>query len=197
MVSALSRKSITDLSRRRSRTFFSVVTLALAVASIGLFALPALMNRAMHAAVTSDRLPDLTVYTRPLRLDGAQLAALATPAERARRRAALVLRRPGVRGLPPCLRAGPRRAGLQPAARRCRARRVGRRAADRRGADGRAEREPGAAAGRAGAIVRIIGADGTVRRLRRERRGAQPRRRPVRDRRRRDRALRDRRRWRR
>jgi putative ABC transport system permease protein len=76
MVSALSRKSITDLSRRRSRTFFSVVTLALAVASIGLFALPVLMNRAMDAAVTSDRLPDLTVYTRPVRLDGAQLAAL-------------------------------------------------------------------------------------------------------------------------
>lgn len=77
MVSALSRKSITDLSRHRSRTFFSVVTLALAVASIGLFALPSLMNRAMDAAVTSDRLPDLTIYTRPLRLDGAQLAALA------------------------------------------------------------------------------------------------------------------------
>ena len=48
MFSAIARKSITDLSRRRSRTFFSVVTLGLAVASIGLFALPALMNRAMH-----------------------------------------------------------------------------------------------------------------------------------------------------
>ena len=77
MTSALSRKSITDLSRHRSRTALSVVTLGLAVASIGLFALPALMNRAMHAAVTSDRLPDLTVDTRPLRLDGARLAALA------------------------------------------------------------------------------------------------------------------------
>ena len=77
MVTALSRKSITDLSRRRSRTFLSVVTLALAIGSIGLFALPALMNRAMHAAVRADRLPDLTLYTRPLRLDGAQLASLA------------------------------------------------------------------------------------------------------------------------
>jgi hypothetical protein len=77
MVTALSRQSITVLSRRRSRTFFSVVTLALAVGSIGLFALPALMNRAMHAAVRADRLPDLTLFTRPLRLDGAQLAALA------------------------------------------------------------------------------------------------------------------------
>ena len=56
---------------------FSLATLALAVASVGLFALPALMNRSMHAAVTSDRLPDLTVYTRPLPLSAAELAALA------------------------------------------------------------------------------------------------------------------------
>ena len=77
MVSSLLRKSITDLSRRRSRTFFAVATLALAVASIGLFATPALMNRAMSAEVAADRLPDLTIYTRPLVLDQAQLAALA------------------------------------------------------------------------------------------------------------------------
>lgn len=77
MVSALTRKSITDLGRRKSRTVFTVATLALAVASIGLFALPALMNRAMHAAVVSDRLPDLTLYTRPLPLYRSELAALA------------------------------------------------------------------------------------------------------------------------
>ena len=35
---------------------------ALAVASMGLFALPALMSRSMHTAVTSDQLPDLTVF---------------------------------------------------------------------------------------------------------------------------------------
>ena len=77
MVSSLQRKSITDLSRRRSRTFFAAATLALAVAGIGLFATPALMNRAMSAEVTADRLPDLTISTRPLVLDRAQLAALA------------------------------------------------------------------------------------------------------------------------
>ena len=77
MVSSLLRKSITDLSRRRSRTFFAVATLALAVAGIGLFATPTLMNRAMSAEVAADRLPDLTIYTRPLVLDQAQLAALA------------------------------------------------------------------------------------------------------------------------
>jgi putative ABC transport system permease protein len=77
MVSSLLRKSITDLSRRRSRTFFAVATLTLAVASIGLFATPTLMNRAMSAQVAADRLPDLTISTRPLVLDHAQLAALA------------------------------------------------------------------------------------------------------------------------
>jgi putative ABC transport system permease protein len=77
MVSSLLRKSISDLSRRRSRTFFAVATLALAVASIGLFATPALMNRAMSAEVAADRLPDLTISTRPLVLDQAELAALA------------------------------------------------------------------------------------------------------------------------
>jgi len=77
MVSTLLRKPITDLSRRWSRTFFAVATLALAVASIGLFATPTLMNRAMSAEVAADRLPDLTIYTRPLVLNDAQLAALA------------------------------------------------------------------------------------------------------------------------
>src|SRR5581483_3943700 len=76
MVSALARKSITDLSRRRARTLFVVSTLALAVASIGIFAVPALMNRAMAAEVESGKLPDLTVFTSPLRLGQAQLATL-------------------------------------------------------------------------------------------------------------------------
>ena len=75
MASALLRKSITDLTRRRSRTLFTVATLTLAVTSVGLFALPNLMDRSMHAAVASDRLPDLTVYTDTF-TPGAQLAKL-------------------------------------------------------------------------------------------------------------------------
>jgi putative ABC transport system permease protein len=75
--SALLRKEVTDLTRRRSRTFFTVATLALAVTSIGLFALPNLMDRAMHAAVASDRLPDLTVYTRTF-VPGAPFSKLST-----------------------------------------------------------------------------------------------------------------------
>ncbi|HYA44803.1 MAG TPA: FtsX-like permease family protein, partial [Acidimicrobiales bacterium] len=77
MASALTRKSLTELSRRKSRTFVAVLTLALALAGMGLFALPALMNRSMSASVAADRLPDLTVYPRTLVLDQAQLSALA------------------------------------------------------------------------------------------------------------------------
>src|SRR5512143_1710047 len=77
MVTALMRKSITDLSRRRSRTFFAVATLALAVASIGIFAVAPLLDRSMQAEVVAGKLPDLTVFTSPLVLDRAQLASLA------------------------------------------------------------------------------------------------------------------------
>jgi putative ABC transport system permease protein len=77
VVTALLRKSITDLSRRRSRTFFAVATLALAVASIGIFAIPPLMNRSMQAEVTAGKLPDLTVFTNPIVLDRARLRQLA------------------------------------------------------------------------------------------------------------------------
>ena len=78
MVSALARKSITDLTRHRSRTFFAIATLALAVASIGIFAVPAVMNSAMNAEVKAGKLADLTVYTSPLAVDQAELARLAS-----------------------------------------------------------------------------------------------------------------------
>lgn len=75
-MSALLRKSVTDLSRRRSRTFFAVATLALAVASIGIFAMPAILDRSMQAEVAAGKLPDVTLFTSPIALDGAQLSAL-------------------------------------------------------------------------------------------------------------------------
>jgi putative ABC transport system permease protein len=77
VASALLRKSVTDLSRRRSRTFFAVATLALAVASIGIFAMPALMDRSMQAEVRAGKLPDVTVFTSPLVLGETELAMLA------------------------------------------------------------------------------------------------------------------------
>ena len=92
------RKSITDLTRRRSRTVFAVATLALAVASIGFFAMPALMDRSMQAEVASGKLADLTVSTRPLVLDDARLGGARARCPNVHGgRAALVLRRARLR----------------------------------------------------------------------------------------------------
>ncbi len=77
MLSALLRKSITDLTRRKARTLFTVSTLALAVASIAILAVPALIDRSMQAEVRSERLAHVTLNTRPLPLSDAQLASLA------------------------------------------------------------------------------------------------------------------------
>jgi len=75
-LSAVARKSVSDLTRRRGRTLFVVVALALAVASLGLFALPTLMNRAMTGEVAADRLADVTITVKPLPLTTAQVLAL-------------------------------------------------------------------------------------------------------------------------
>ena len=77
MFSASLRKSVNDLSRRRARTLFTVLTLALAVASISFLAIPTLIDRSMQAEVRAGRLADVTVTMRPLALDDGQLEALA------------------------------------------------------------------------------------------------------------------------
>ena len=76
MVSASVRKSVTDLSRRRARTVFTVATLALGVASLSFLAIPTLIDRAMQDEVREGRLADARVAMRPLPLTAAQLAAL-------------------------------------------------------------------------------------------------------------------------
>jgi putative ABC transport system permease protein len=75
-MSAIVRKSVTDLTRRKARTFFTVLTLALAVASVGIFAVPPVMQQAMDREVAASRSPDVTVSMKPLRLSAAHLAAL-------------------------------------------------------------------------------------------------------------------------
>ena len=76
MLSASLRKSVTDLSRRRARTAFTVATLALAVASISFLAIPTLIDRAMQEQVRAGLLADVSVTMRPLPLTAAQLAGL-------------------------------------------------------------------------------------------------------------------------
>ena len=73
MASALLKKSITDLTRRKARAVFAVLTLAIAVASVGIFAAPSLMDQAMQKEVQANKLPDLTLSTKPLELTPAQL----------------------------------------------------------------------------------------------------------------------------
>ena len=75
-LSAVARKSISDLTRRRGRALFTVAALALAVASVSLFALPTLMSRAMNREIAADKLADVTVTVKPLPLTAAQIAAL-------------------------------------------------------------------------------------------------------------------------
>ena len=76
VLSAVARKSISDLTRRRGRAFFAVAALAIAVASVGLFALPTLMSRAMNREIAANKLADVTLTVNPLKLTGGQLQAL-------------------------------------------------------------------------------------------------------------------------
>lgn len=76
MASAVLRKSITDLTRRKARTVFTVLTLALAVASVGLFAVPPVMEQTMKREAATNKVSDLTVSMEPLRLSERQLAGL-------------------------------------------------------------------------------------------------------------------------
>ncbi|GAA1957206.1 FtsX-like permease family protein [Nocardioides panacihumi] len=77
MLSAEHRLSVTDLSRRPARTIFTLLTLAIAVASISFFAVPALIDKAMQDEVRAGRLADVTLSLRPVVLSDADLAALA------------------------------------------------------------------------------------------------------------------------
>src|SRR4051794_16727177 len=76
MSSAVVKKSVTDLTRRKARTVFTLLTLAIAVASVGIFAIPSLMDTAMQREVQANKLPDLTLNLKPLALTPAQLAGL-------------------------------------------------------------------------------------------------------------------------
>ena len=140
MVSASLRKSITDLSRRRARTGFTVATLALAVASISFLAIPTLIDRSMQEEVRVGKLADATVTMRPLLLTDEQLAAI----EALPNVAAI---EPGIRVNARVLvgerraRARDRRTRLRAPGRRCRASRVGRLPGPGRGAHRGPERE--------------------------------------------------------
>jgi putative ABC transport system permease protein len=76
MISASWRKSVTDLTRRRARAVLSVLTLAIAVASISFLAIPTLIDRAMQEEVRVGQLADVRLSVRPVVLSSEDLATL-------------------------------------------------------------------------------------------------------------------------
>ncbi|MFA9271660.1 MAG: FtsX-like permease family protein, partial [Baekduiaceae bacterium] len=77
VLTASTRKSVTDLTRRKARAVFTILTLAIAVASVSILAVPSLMERTMQREIASTRLADLTVTMRPLELSDAALREVA------------------------------------------------------------------------------------------------------------------------
>lgn len=75
-MSALSRKVRGDLRRHPGKSLLVVGTLALAIASFAIVAVPGLLNAAMQSQVRQARLFDVAVATRDLDLSSQQLAAL-------------------------------------------------------------------------------------------------------------------------
>ena len=77
MATALSHKAWTDLSRRPARAVLTTLTLALAVASFGILALPSLMDQAMTAEIANAKLYDVAVPVNDVALSPAQTQDLA------------------------------------------------------------------------------------------------------------------------
>ncbi len=75
-MSALSRKVRGDLRRYLGKNLLVVGTLALAIASVAIVAVPGLLNASMQTQVRQARLYEVAVATRDLDLNSRQLAAL-------------------------------------------------------------------------------------------------------------------------
>lgn len=56
MISSLSKKSLGDLKKRKSRTIFTILTIALGVAALGMFGVVPMFNEAMEADITSSNM---------------------------------------------------------------------------------------------------------------------------------------------
>lgn len=69
MGTTLARKAWRDLGRRRARAILTAATIALAVAGLGLLAVPTLIDRTMASEVDDTKLYDITLPVRGLDLD--------------------------------------------------------------------------------------------------------------------------------
>lgn len=68
MLSALNKKSFLDLKRRRSRTIFTIITIALSVSAIGLFAVMPMMSDTMARQIEDSNLYDVKLSMSDLNL---------------------------------------------------------------------------------------------------------------------------------
>ena len=75
-MSVLARKSWQDIRRRRSRSLFTIATIAAAVVGLSMFALPSLMDQAMADRIEQDRLHDMRFFTDDIILDSDDVEAL-------------------------------------------------------------------------------------------------------------------------
>jgi putative ABC transport system permease protein len=75
-MSALLKKSWKDLSRRKARTIFTIITVALGVMGIGLFAITPLADRAVQAELRAEKMHNVGVRVTAVPLTAEQLAAL-------------------------------------------------------------------------------------------------------------------------
>lgn len=76
MVSAFLSKSFRDLGKRKARTVFTVLTITLAVAALGLFSVVPLMDEAMEKEVNDSNLYDVRVWVADLVLNESQIIDL-------------------------------------------------------------------------------------------------------------------------
>jgi len=75
-MSVLARKSWQDIRRHRSRSVFTVATIAAAVVGLSMFAMPSLMDQAMADRIEEDRLHDIRFFTDDVDLGPDDVAAL-------------------------------------------------------------------------------------------------------------------------
>ena len=77
-MSALLKKSWKDLARRKARTIFTIITVALGVTGIGLFAITPLADRAVQAELKAERMHNIGVRVTDVPLTAKQLHDLAS-----------------------------------------------------------------------------------------------------------------------
>jgi putative ABC transport system permease protein len=75
-MSALLKKSWKDLSRRKARTAFTIITVALGVMGIGLFAITPLADRGVQAELQAEKMHNVGVRVTDVPLTAEQLDAL-------------------------------------------------------------------------------------------------------------------------